>query len=280
MSAQTAYFAHISDTHIGPTPDYERHGHNPYWCARRLVELLNGLPQRPDFIVHTGDVVTEPDPKSYRLAAQLFARLEAPIYYVVGNHDRARDIDHFLPMGPRQNLAPERDLLTYAFEVRGYRLLVVDARGPAGIDPQGLFSERQLQIVRQELSANGPPLVIFTHFPILPLNSVWMDKNMLTINGAAFHDIVKQDVRRLRGVFYGHVHQPMQTSRDGVLYISAVSAFSQFAAWPSDVEVQLDPEHLPGFGFVHLMPEQMIVHQHTFPRPAGPPAAVRGQALK
>lgn len=268
MSAQTAYFVHISDTHIGPTKGYERHGHHPLRCARRLVKIINRLPQRPDFVVHTGDVVTDPDPQAYQLAARIFADLEAPIYYVVGNHDRAQDIHHFLPMGPRQDLAPDRDLLSYVFEVRGYRFLVVDARGPRAIDPHGLFSAQQLQIVREELAKEGPPLVIFTHFPVLDLNSVWMDTNMLTLNGAEFHDIVKQGRERVRAVFYGHVHQNMQTFRDGVLYVSGASAFSQFAAWPDDVEVQLDAQHPPGYGFVHLLPEQTIIHQHTFERPS------------
>lgn len=124
-----------------------------------------------------------------------------------------------------------------------------------------------MQIMRDELAGDGPPLVIFTHFPVLPLNAVWMDNNMLALNGATVHEILKQRKERVRAVFYGHVHQNMQTFRDGVLYASIASAFSQFAAWPDDVEVQLDPQHPPGYGFVHLLPEQTIIHQHTFERP-------------
>ena len=267
MPVQTAYFVHISDTHIGPSPSYERHGHNSYRCARRLVEIINRLPQQPDFVMHTGDVVYDPDPQAYLLAARIFAGLQAPIYYVVGNHDRARDIHHLLPMGPREDFVADRDLLSYAFEVKGYRFLVLDARGPREIDPHGLFSARQLQIVREEMARDGLPLVIFTHFPIFPLNSVWMDENMLTLNGPQFHEIARQARGRLRGVFHGHVHQNMQTMRDGVLYVSIASAFSQFAAWPDDKEVRYDTQHPPGYGFVHLLPQQTIIHQHAFPRP-------------
>lgn len=267
MSAQIAYFVQISDTHIGPTPDYEQRGHNALACAVRLVEEINRLPQRPDFVIHTGDVVAEPHPVAYRQAAQVFASLDVPIYYVVGNHDRAVDIEHFLPMGSREDLGKGTELLTYIFEVRGYRFLVVDARGPAEIEPQGLFSARQLQIVRREIERSDKPLVIFTHFPILPMNSVWMDGNMLTMNGRAFHDIIRGVGNRLRGVFHGHVHQHMQTVRDGVLYVSVASAFSQFGAWPDDLVTSYDTEHPPGYSFVHLLPEQTIIHQHIFSRP-------------
>jgi Icc protein len=267
MPASTVYFAHISDTHFGPTATFRRHGHEPLSCAERLVSLLNRLPQRPDFVIHTGDVVSNPDPAAYRLAAQTLARLDVPIYYVVGNHDRARDVRHFLPMGPCEALTSDPDLLSYAFSVRGYRFLVVDARGPDEIDPHGLFSEAQLDIVRAEIASGAEPLTIFGHFPVLPLNSLWMDRNMTVLNGLAFHKIMREGRDRLRGVFYGHVHQPMQTWRDGVLYVSVASAFSQFAAWPDDVDVRLDGDHDPGYGYVHLLPEQTIIHHHTFPRP-------------
>jgi len=267
VSEQIVYFAHISDTHIGPTADYRRHQHYPLPCAEKMVEVINHLPVRPDFVIHTGDVVYDPDPAAYRLAAQTFSRLEAPIYYVVGNHDRARDIHHFLPMGPKEDVTDDRDVLSYTFEVKGYRFLALDARGPDEIDPHGLFSEAQLDVARREADADGPPLTVFTHFPVLPLNSIWMDANMLALNGPQLHEVLRPAGERLRGVFHGHAHQHMQTRRDGVLYACVASVFAQFTAWPTDLNVGFDREHRPGYAFVHLLSEQTIIHQHTFPRP-------------
>ncbi|NIR92463.1 MAG: phosphodiesterase, partial [Gammaproteobacteria bacterium] len=60
-------------------------------CAQRMVQLINKLPVTPDFVVHTGDVVSDPHPKSYALAAETFAGLQVPIYFVNGNHDTAVD---------------------------------------------------------------------------------------------------------------------------------------------------------------------------------------------
>ena len=48
------------------------------------------------------------------------------------------------------------------------------------------------------------------------------------------------------------------------MYTAVPSLFSQFAAWPNDVVVREDPDYLPGFNFVHLLPEQTIVHQHMY----------------
>jgi Icc protein len=267
MPIETVYFAHISDTHFGPTPGYSRHGHYPLACTRRLVEMVNSLPTRPDFVVHTGDVVTEPDPAAYRLAAETLSAIEQPVYYVNGNHDTTADINRYLSMGSKVDVGGDPELLSYAFEVKGYRFLVLDARGPDEIDPHGLLPDSQLDVVAQEAQADGPPLVVFIHFPVLPMNSTWMDDNMLILNGEALHEALVPAAGRLRGVFHGHVHQAMQTVRDGILYSSVASAFSQFAAWPGDVVTRYDPDHLPGYSFVHLLPDQTIIHQHTFPRP-------------
>jgi 3',5'-cyclic-AMP phosphodiesterase len=267
LPVEPLYFVHISDTHIGPKKSFSRHGHRPYPCAERLVEVLNNLPTTPDFVVHTGDVVTDPDPISYQYAADLFAQLRLPIYYVNGNHDRAADIHHYLPMGQKEDVTADTNVLSYTFERKGYRFLVLDGRGPDEIDPHGLLSEAQLDLVRREATADGPPLTIFIHFPVLPMNSTWMDAYMLIVNGVALHEALLPARDRLRGVFHGHVHQAMQVRRDGILYSSAASTFSQFTAWPGDPNTGFDTEHPPGFNFVHLLPEQTIVRQHIFPRP-------------
>ena len=264
---ETLYFVHISDTHFGPTAGYSLHGQVALPCAQRLVDVVNDLPATPDFVIHTGDVVTDPHPASYALAAETLGNLRVPIYYVNGNHDAAQDIKKHLSMGPRQELTADPDMLSYAFELKGYRFLVLDARGPIEIDPHGYLPEAQMEIVRQEAQADGPPLVIFIHYPTLPLDSRWMDTNMLILNGDEFHEALLPARNRLRAVFYGHVHHSMQTIRDGIVYIAAGSSFAQFTAWPDDEIVRYDSQTLPAFNFVHLMSQQTIVHQYTFPRP-------------
>ena len=264
---ETVYFVQISDSHFGPTADYTRHGYRPQPCVERAVEIINSLPTQPDFVIHTGDVVTNPDEASYERAAAVFSQLQMPVYFVTGNHDLSCDIRRYMEMGPCQLLSDDPDVLSYAFEVKGYRFLVLDARGSDEIDPHGVLSEAQMEVVRAEATAVGPPLTIFMHFPTMPMNSVWMDEHMLVLNGDAFHQTLLPARDRLRGVFYGHVHQSMQTLKDGIVYTAVPSLFAQLSAWPEDATVQEDPDYLPGFNFVHLLPDQTIVHQHTFPRP-------------
>jgi Icc protein len=232
-----------------------------------MVEIINSLPEKPHFAIHTGDVVAEPQPRAYRLAAAVFSGLDVPIYYVNGNHDSATSIRKYLPMGPSSPAGSDPDRLSYTFDVNGFRFLILDARGPDEIDPHGLLPESQLELVALEAVSEGPPLSVFVHYPPLPLNSIWMDNNMPILNGDALHQALKPARDRLRGVFIGHIHQNMQITKDGITYYAVASVFSQFNAWPNDADVRFDPDHPPGFGFVHLLPDQTIVHQHTFPRP-------------
>jgi len=267
MISENVYFVHISDSHIGPSANYKRHGHYPLACARKLVEVINELPVQADFVIHTGDVVTEPDPIAFGLAAETFSRLKTPIYYVNGNHDTVADIRHFLPMGPHRNAGNSSQILSYTFDIKGFRFLVLDARGPDEIDPHGLLPESQLKLAAEEATVEGPPLVVFIHFPVHSMNSIWMDRNMLILNGDKLHNALLPAADRIRGVFHGHIHQHMQIVQDGIMYVSVASAFSQFGAWPDDEVTHFDADHDPGFGFVHLLPDKTIIHQHTFPRP-------------
>ena len=263
------YFIHLSDTHFGPTPEYARQGHRSHPYARHVVEMINRLPVRPDFVMHTGDVTTHPTPEAYALAAEVFSALEVPIYYATGNHDTSADIHRYLTMGPKEDCQPDTGTLSYTFSVRGHRFLVLDARGPDAIDPRGLLSPQQLDVLRAEATPDGPPLTVFTHYPAVRLNSPWMDANMLIYNGEAMHQALLPARGRLRGVFFGHIHNSTQIFRDGILYCAVASTFAGFTTWPNEEMIKADHDAMPAFNFVQLLPDQTIVQQRPFARLAG-----------
>lgn len=83
----------ISDTHISTSasPDYKKRWVN--WMlvgqaadiSRRLVQDVNTL--RPDLVLHAGDITDNGDDDSFRTAAEIFGKLEAPFRFTVGAHD-------------------------------------------------------------------------------------------------------------------------------------------------------------------------------------------------
>jgi 3',5'-cyclic AMP phosphodiesterase CpdA len=58
-------FIHISDTHVGSTPGYTLHSNPALPNLQALVDTINNLPFRPDFVLHNGDVVNDRQEASY-----------------------------------------------------------------------------------------------------------------------------------------------------------------------------------------------------------------------
>ena len=77
----------------------------------------------------------------------------------------------------------------------------------------------------------------------------------------AFHEIVKQTAHRLRGVFFGHIHQNMEIVQDGVLYSGVPSSWYQFHTYPGQEETVIDHDSDMGFNVVTITPDQTLIQQ-------------------
>ncbi len=251
-------FIHMSDTHLGPTPDYTLHGRNTYQYTLALIQHLNQkLPFVPDFVLHTGDVTNYFEDEAGKLAAALFAELKYPIYYVAGNHDSPDVMRRFLLQQPEGG----NDPFIYDFMVQDFHFLVLDTRGRP--DPQGLVSEAQLNWL-QEKCASSPArslCLVVHHLPLKTGNS-WYDRDMRVMNEEALFDVLKPYQMKLRGVFFGHIHRPYLGYRDGILCSSAPSAAFQFYAWPDMPRSELDEVLQGGYSIVTMTHEQTIVTHH------------------
>src|SRR4051812_38037576 len=81
----TPLFVQISDTHIGFKADA-----NPDVAGtlRDTIDLVNGMRDKPAFIMHTGDITHLSKVAEFDLAAQLLSGLQATeLHTVPGEHD-------------------------------------------------------------------------------------------------------------------------------------------------------------------------------------------------
>ncbi len=259
-------FVHITDTHVGSTPDHTIHGYRTLPNLETLVATINDLPFRPDFVLHNGDVVDDGQEAAYTLAKPVLSKLKAPIYYVTGNHDRPDKLSRVL-----LDQSMNGDRYDYTVDVGGYLLAVFDTRGPA--DPAGTLMPAQLDRLRDLCTPSGPPLILALHHQPVWLDSTWLDeawqdgKRMPLDNADAFRAAIAPARSRIRGVFFGHVHRGFQVVQDGILYCSAPSAVLQFESWPGQRTPKPSGEELPEFGIVTVTPTGTIIRQHTFARP-------------
>ena len=139
---------HVSDTHFGPDRSLTIRAANACQRAEALVAGIRALPFVPDFIVHTGDVVNDPDPAAYALAAEVLADLPAPVYYAAGNHDEVPMMRDALAFGPLEPLVAEsEDRLCYRIAgATGEKVefFVMDGRVPPVEGPHGHLSDSQI----------------------------------------------------------------------------------------------------------------------------------------
>ncbi len=244
---------HLSDTHLGPTPDFLVRGAHPLARLEQLLRTLDRLDFEPDFIIHTGDVADSPNRETYALAARAFAPLagRSPLYAVAGNHDSAAMLRSDFPMGPLRHLTGEPGRLVYRFDLPGLRGYVLDANLERSDEPHGLLPEEQLSMLERELAGDDTPFAIFLHFQPFGIDSSWIDAHLPLRNGEALHRLLRdQPVSRVRGVFFGHLHRSVQIYRDGILYSGAPSPVCEFSAgahddrigWEADCPVQF--QHL------------------------------------
>lgn len=264
MTKPLLRFIHISDTHIHADPEFKRDiaTVSPQVGARALVDEINSVPFKPDFVLHTGDVAYDPRPDDYIACLEILQQIRFPVYYIAGNHDDSAALQHHL-----LGRAEPRRSLHYALEINGVQIICVDSNGPAD-PPAGHITDYQLEWLAGLCEADDDrPLVVAVHHNILPVDIPWLDTYMRTRNGEQFHDILLRAKHRIRGVFHGHVHQNLDTLRDGILYSSTLSSWTQFHAWPGQTHTSVDYGAEPGFSIVSISREQTFIRRHRFPIP-------------
>lgn len=260
MPEQQMTFVHISDTHISPDREYGKHHapHSTQAGAEALVKAVNALPFDVDFILHTGDVVYDPVPAAYITARAILGQLIRPVHYLAGNHDAGEAL--------QSTLLGRADILTpfyYTLDINGFQIVCLDSNGPAE-PPRGNIIPQQLEWLDMVCSAQDTrPLVVAVHHNALPVGSPWLDEYMGIGNGTTLHQVLLKAKDRLRGVFFGHVHQNIQMYQDGILYTSALSSWGQFKSWVGSADTVADDDY-PGFNVVSMTPTQTFVRRWTF----------------
>lgn len=148
------YFVQITDTHIGKGTNLE--------ITQNLVKQINELPMEIKFVIHTGDILQNGmrDTVNVKKAAKVLEKIEAPLYYVPGNHDIFQEHleeemnifqDYFgeliveIEFKELSFIGLYSDPIAYSFSVEGY-------------DP---FIELENALKK----TNKKPVIVFHHIP-------------------------------------------------------------------------------------------------------------------
>src|ERR1700675_1141107 len=212
-------FLQISDSHMG----FDKPANpNALGTLQEAVNKIIALPQKPAFMIHTGDISHLSLESQFDDADRIISQTKLDVHYVPGEHD-------FLD--PEQKFYRERYGRGtkgdgwYSFDANGIHFIglvnVVNLKG------NGLGDLGQTQLEWLEKDVKGlpasTPIVVVAH---VPLWLVYQDWGWGTVDGAQALTYLKRFGSVT--VLNGHIHQVMQKVEGHVAFHTVRStAFPQ-----------------------------------------------------
>lgn len=213
-------FVQISDSHIG----FNKAANADVTATLQLaIDKINALDERPDFLIHTGDLSHLSKPAEFDTLDQILRSCKVTqSFFVPGEHD--------VLTGNGQPYLERYGKNTkgsgwYSFDHRGVHFVglvnVVDLKA-GGL---GSLGSDQLSWLEKDLAglSSSMPLVVFAHIPLWTVYPEW---GWGTDDGAR----ALSYMRRFGSVtvLNGHIHQTMQKVEGNVSFHTAMStAFPQ-----------------------------------------------------
>lgn len=239
---RTLRVAHMTDMHIEPEKGIAG------WAARAL-EHAHAMPDRPDFILQTGDIVgdslctpAERVGVLWKCVEQVLAdHCRLPIEHCIGNHDvfgwnraKSRATGSEPNFGKRWVMEQLKlDHPYRSFDRAGWHFVVLDSTHSgsgkrvyhAGLD------EEQFEWLEGDLAAVDPatPVLVASHIPILSACAYFDGDNEKTANWVVPGEWMHLDARRIKDLFVrhpnvkvcvsGHIHLHDRCEYAGVTYL-------------------------------------------------------------
>jgi hypothetical protein len=215
-------FLQISDSHVG-----YKGAANPNSLAtlEEAIAKIGTLPQKPAFMIHTGDITHMAKPEQFDNADQAIAKAGLDTFYVPGEHDildAEPGTAYMERYGKRLHAGGTG---WYSFDQNGVHfvgLVNVASRKKGGL---GMLGAKQLAWLADDLKGKSPstPLVLFAHIPLWTVAEPW---GWGTDDAVQVLNLVKPFGSVT--VLNGHVHQVMQKIEGAVTFHTARStAFPQ-----------------------------------------------------
>ena len=205
------FFLQLSDTHWGYSGVSNPEADVP---LKKVVETVNSVSARPDFVVFTGDLThTTPDGAVRRKRMTEFKQIISTLkvetrHLMPGEHDAALD----------DGLAFQESFgaTHYAFDHKGIHFVALDNVS----DPAGAVGNAQIDWLSADLKKvnRDAPIVVFTHRPLFDLYPQW---DWSTKDGAKVIDVLLP--YKHVTVFYGHIHQEHHHQTEHIAHHAAKS---------------------------------------------------------
>lgn len=185
----------ISDSHLFADKLGLHHQTNVY---QNLISILIKIKQLPhvDVIVFTGDLTQDHSKASYQLFVQAFkeCKITMPVYYVAGNHDEPKLLNHYLGAAP---FYQEKIIKTPYWQI-----LLMASKSDT---PAGEVTQQQFDDIGKAIDTTKSQLLLMHHHPVDV--GFFIDQHGLK-NKQQFRDFI-DEFSSIAVVGCGHVHQAL-----------------------------------------------------------------------
>jgi 3',5'-cyclic AMP phosphodiesterase CpdA len=206
-------FAQISDSHLGFKG---KANGNVTWTFSQAIDQVNALTDRPDFVIHTGDLTHDSTPAQFDQAKQMMSALRTgQVLTVPGEHDATDD-------GGQKYLqafgAGSKGDGWYSFDHKGVHF--ISLVNTLNLQLLGHLGADQLAFVKTDVAGLSAetPIVVFAHIPLFAMYPKWgwgTDDSLQALS----------NLRRFASVtvLNGHVHQIMSKTEGNITFHTATT---------------------------------------------------------
>jgi 3',5'-cyclic-AMP phosphodiesterase len=220
----------ITDTHLYRDPRAALLGLNTQESFDQVVDLIATTRSAPDVIVATGDIAQDASAESYHRFAAGIARLNAPFYWIPGNHDSRRIM---LSLPAYQTASNTRIVHS------NWQILMLDTSVENEV--HGFLADTELSRLEQQLSNLSDGVqhsIICLHHNPVQGTSDWMNDIGLR-NADALIAVLKKHPSSVRAVVYGHIHQSLDFMHEGFRFFCTPSTCIQFKPHVEDFTIDM-----------------------------------------
>jgi 3',5'-cyclic-AMP phosphodiesterase len=232
----------ITDTHLMAAPG-GRLLNVDTDASLAAVIALAGRAEQADALLITGDIAGDGSGAAYERLDAALAPLNAPSFWLPGNHDEREDNGAVLSERfQRQVRFPHWDVL------------MLNSQLPGAVEGSLTAVElAALSAAVAEANASGKHLLIAVHHPFWPLGSAWLDSQRIAETEGFMAALAPLHNAGL--IISGHVHQASDEIHEGRRFLTTPSTCIQFARGSQDFKID---DVAPGYRWLVLHPDGQI----------------------
>jgi Icc protein len=206
----------ITDTHLFADPAQTMGGVTPDLTLKAVLSAIKQLNPPVDLLLVTGDIAHE-NPSAYPRIKDYVSQLGIPVHYLPGNHDQPEIMHNVLENTPENGV--------HHFTTKRWLIIMLDTTIAGRVE--GKVTDTQLQKLVELIHTHENFFVLLAihHHPV-SIGSAWMETIGL-VNGAEFLQIIAR-FANIKGIIFGHIHQPFAAEIKGIAIYGTPSTCFQF----------------------------------------------------